>query len=140
MSQSSRCPEQDVATRTVADVSRDPRARDVLVRLGIDHCCGSHLSLGEAAAAAGVPLEQLRARLEAARPATIDVRGLEPPQPLVRVLERLDALGADERLEVVIDRRPLLLYPQLEARGFTHTTDESEPGLFRIVIARAGKA
>jgi uncharacterized protein (DUF2249 family) len=68
---------------------------------------------------------------------TIDVRGLEPPQPLVRVLQRLDTLGDGERLEVIHDRRPMLLYPQLDALGFTHVTDEPAPGVVRIVIARA---
>jgi hypothetical protein len=30
----------------------------------------------------------------------------------------------------------MFLYPQLDERGFTHTTDEPEPGLVRIVIGR----
>jgi uncharacterized protein (DUF2249 family) len=67
----------------------------------------------------------------------LDVRGLEPPLPMVRVLERLDALGPDEVLTVLHERRPLFLYPQLEARGFRHETDEPEPGLVRIVIRRS---
>ena len=69
---------------------------------------------------------------------TIDVRGLEPPQPMVAVLERLETLGRGERLTVVHDRRPTVLYPQLDARGFTHSTDEPEPGVVRIVIERVG--
>jgi uncharacterized protein (DUF2249 family) len=66
----------------------------------------------------------------------IDVRGLEPPQPMVRVLEALDRLARGARLEVLHDRRPVFLYPQLEERGFAHETDEPEPGLVRIVIGR----
>jgi iron-sulfur cluster repair protein YtfE (RIC family) len=31
--------------------------------LGINHCCGAHLTLSEAAAAAGVPLDALLAAL-----------------------------------------------------------------------------
>lgn len=68
---------------------------------------------------------------------TLDVRGLEPPQPMVAVLERLETLTADETLTVLHDRRPLFLYPQLDERGFRHVTDEPEPGLVRIVIRRA---
>jgi hypothetical protein len=30
----------------------------------------------------------------------------------------------------------MFLYPQLDARGFLHETDEPEPGLVRIVIRR----
>ena len=68
--------------------------------------------------------------------ATLDVRGLEPPLPMVRVLERLDALEPGGTLTVLHERRPLFLYPQLDARGFRHDTDEPEPGLVRIVIRR----
>jgi uncharacterized protein (DUF2249 family) len=67
----------------------------------------------------------------------LDVRGLEPPQPMVRVLEALDRLGPGTPLEVLHDRRPVFLYPQLDHRGFAHETDEPEPGLVRIVIRRA---
>ncbi len=70
----------------------------------------------------------------------VDVRGLEPPEPMVRVLERLDALRPGQRLVVLHERRPMLLYPQLDERGFTHETDEPEPGLVRIVIRRPGLA
>jgi hypothetical protein len=31
----------------------------------------------------------------------------------------------------------MLLYAQLDARGFGHETDELEPGLVRIVIRRS---
>jgi uncharacterized protein (DUF2249 family) len=69
---------------------------------------------------------------------TLDVRGLEPPQPMVQVLERLDALRPGEELLVVHDRRPMFLYPQLDDRGFVHETREVAPGLVEILIrARA---
>jgi uncharacterized protein (DUF2249 family) len=67
----------------------------------------------------------------------IDVRGLEPPQPMVRVLEAVDWLAPGAELEVLHERRPTFLYPQLEDRGFVHDTDEPEPGLVRIRIRRA---
>jgi uncharacterized protein (DUF2249 family) len=76
--------------------------------------------------------------------ATLDVRGLEPPQPMVRVLDRVSALAPGEELIVLHDRRPLFLYPQLDERGFVHETEEPAPGLVRIRIrapaagARAG--
>ena len=70
----------------------------------------------------------------------VDVRGLEPPEPMVRVLESLDALRPGGRLVVLHERRPMLLYPLLDERGFTHETEEPEPGLVRIVIRRPGSA
>jgi uncharacterized protein (DUF2249 family) len=69
----------------------------------------------------------------------LDVRGLEPPQPMLRVLERLDALGPGQEVIVVHDRRPMFLYPQLEDRGFVHETTEVEPGRVEIRV-RHGKA
>ena len=50
----------------VAEVSRRPGALEVLQRLGINHCCGAHLSLREAAAAAGISLEQVLSALDEA--------------------------------------------------------------------------
>lgn len=70
------------------------------------------------------------------RTLTLDVRGLEPPLPMVLVLERLETLTPDEELQVVHERRPMFLYPQLDERGFAHRTDEPEPGVVRIVIRR----
>lgn len=73
---------------------------------------------------------------KACRTLTLDVRGLEPPLPMVLVLERLETLTPDEQLEVVHERRPLFLYPQLDERGAQHETDEPEPGLVRITIRK----
>ena len=70
------------------------------------------------------------------RTVRLDVRGTEPPWPMVRVLEALERLGPGDRLEVLHDRRPLFLYPQIDERGFRHQTEELEPGLIRIVIWR----
>ncbi|HVQ77992.1 MAG TPA: DUF2249 domain-containing protein [Candidatus Binatia bacterium] len=67
----------------------------------------------------------------------VDVRGLEAPLPMVRVLELIDKLGSGDQLEVIHDRRPLFLYPQLDDRGFRHETTEPCPGEIRIVIRRA---
>jgi uncharacterized protein (DUF2249 family) len=68
----------------------------------------------------------------------VDVRGLEPPLPMMRVLEAVEALAPGQRLEVWHDRRPVFLYPQLEARGCRHATDEPEPGVVRILVRPGG--
>jgi len=43
----------------VDEVKQRPGALDALQRLGINHCCGGHLTLRAAAAAAGVELQLL---------------------------------------------------------------------------------
>lgn len=52
------------AERTVREVaSQGAGALEIMKKLGINHCCGGHLTLSEAAAAAGVPLAVLMAAL-----------------------------------------------------------------------------
>lgn len=65
---------------------------------------------------------------------TLDVRGLEPPEPMVRILETLEHLPKGATLLVLHERRPLFLYPKLEERGFEYTTQEIAPGDVRIFI------
>jgi uncharacterized protein (DUF2249 family) len=55
---------------------------------------------------------------------------------MVRVLERIETLAAGDTLEVLLERHPRFLYPQLEARGFSHETDEPAPGVVRVRIRR----
>jgi uncharacterized protein (DUF2249 family) len=108
---------------------------DVLGRRGFAHWAERHADddwsvwfYRAAAAASPAPAP--------AAPPMLDVRGLEPPQPMVRVLEALDDLPPGATLEVIHDRRPMFLYPQLEERSFAHETDEPEPGVVRIRIRR----
>lgn len=51
----------------------------------------------------------------------LDNRGLQPPEPMVRILSALSELEDDSELIALMDRDPLLLYPELERRGFTST-------------------
>jgi len=234
------------AEHTVGEVvQHDADALEIMKQLGINHCCAAHLTLREAAAAAGASLEALLAKLNERRPAlsperrgempgtlarvpegrrvcldvrddirrgeepfarimtavrelegdqplvlrvpfepiplyevlgkrgflhwterraaddwsvtfyresrpspapaaptasqgrVIDVRGLEPPQPMLEVLDAIDRLESGVELEVRHDRRPTLLYPLLDERGYVHDTDEPEPGLVRIRIRRS---
>ncbi len=60
----------------------------------------------------------------------LDARGLEPPQPLVTILEALGTLPAQAELRAHTDRRPMHLYAQLEERGFTGESQEQSDGSF----------
>lgn len=66
----------------------------------------------------------------------VDARGLEPPQPMVRILETLSVLAEGAELRARTDRRPLHLYPELEKRGYQARTEESPEGGFRTCIQR----
>jgi uncharacterized protein (DUF2249 family) len=51
---------------------------------------------------------------------SLDVCELEPPEPMVRVLDALSVLAPDERLAVLIEREPRPLYRILERYGYRH--------------------
>ncbi|MGK2964331.1 MAG: DUF2249 domain-containing protein [Tepidiformaceae bacterium] len=57
----------------------------------------------------------------------VDNRGLEPPEPMVRILNALRDLQPEGELVALMDREPMLLYPELERRGcvweFVEDTD-----------------
>ncbi|HVQ77993.1 MAG TPA: DUF542 domain-containing protein [Candidatus Binatia bacterium] len=54
----------------VGDVARGcPGALDAMKRMGINHCCGAELTLAQAAASAGVPVESLVEALNRREPA-----------------------------------------------------------------------
>jgi uncharacterized protein (DUF2249 family) len=58
----------------------------------------------------------------------IDARGLEPPQPMVKILEALADLPAGAELRAHTERKPMHLYAQLEERGFVGETEEQKDG------------
>lgn len=64
----------------------------------------------------------------------VDARGLEPPQPLAKILESLTRITAGGQILALTDRRPLLLYPKLEDRGFSFSTEETTHGWFETRI------
>ena len=67
----------------------------------------------------------------------LDVSDLVPPEPMVRILETAAKLKTGQTLLVEHHRRPVYLYPQLDAQGFVHETSELGPGRVQIVIRRA---
>lgn len=64
----------------------------------------------------------------------LDVRGLEPPQPLLKIFEMLDKMGNDKALEITHERKPVHLYPRLKDAGYKFLTAEEESGLYKIKI------
>ena len=50
----------------------------------------------------------------------IDVRGLEPPEPMVEILQMIDGGAVESVLIAHLDREPIFLYPELDDRGWEH--------------------
>ena len=72
----------------------------------------------------------------AARKLTLDVRGMEPPEPLERVLETIDDFVAGDTLTVVIDCEPRPLFRILAANGYAWRADPGTSSRFEITIWR----
>jgi uncharacterized protein (DUF2249 family) len=66
----------------------------------------------------------------------IDVRGFEPPEPLIRILDTLESLPAGLKLRAQTDREPCHLFGEAEARGFRHDCKEQADGSWITVLAR----
>ena len=64
----------------------------------------------------------------------LDNRGLDAPEPLLRILDALSEMVEGDRLIALIDREPMLLYPLLEQRGYLWTIVEEPEGWYRIEI------
>ncbi len=66
----------------------------------------------------------------------LDVRGLEAPEPLERILGELDSLQDNEQLDVIHWREPLLLYPILEEKGWQYKTEYDEKARTYLISIR----
>ena len=84
-------------------------------------------------AAAFIPPSRPPCKAARTEPTTIidvDARGLEPPQPMIKILEALAALADGAELRARTERKPMHLYAQLEERGFVGETEEQNDGSF----------
>lgn len=66
----------------------------------------------------------------------LDNRGLGPPQPMMRTLEQLEKIRPGETLIIINDRRPMFLYEELDAMGYTHETIPYKEGGYQITIQK----
>lgn len=66
----------------------------------------------------------------------LDNRGLQPPEPMVRTLEGVEALSPGETLAALLPREPVFLFEELEARGHLWHGKSEPEGHYRVVIRR----
>jgi hypothetical protein len=68
-------------------------------------------------------------------PAAIDLRGLQPPEPIVRIFQALEK-GAGPPLRVILPHEPVPLYGLLRERGYCYSGAPRPDGGFELVIER----
>lgn len=64
----------------------------------------------------------------------VDARGLEPPEPMVRVLEALDGLPSGETLRMLIHIEPRPLFRVLERNNYGYRCELTPEGHFAVTI------
>lgn len=67
----------------------------------------------------------------------LDARGLEPPEPLERVMHALALQRPGQSIRLLLHREPFPLYPLLAERGLRHDTRREDDGSFTILIRAA---
>jgi uncharacterized protein (DUF2249 family) len=65
---------------------------------------------------------------------SLDVRGLQPPEPFEQIIEALRDLPAGAHLDVHIHREPYPLYDVLQDGGYRWQTTELQDGTYSIRI------
>ncbi len=65
-----------------------------------------------------------------------DVRELEPPGPMIKILEILSDFDDNTVLLVHHHREPMMLYPKLEERGFGAVANKINDNYYKILIKR----
>lgn len=81
-------------------------------------------------------LAEEAAQLVPSVPGTLDVRALEPPEPFLRIVERLRE-APKAPLRVRIHREPFPLYQELAQLGFRYHARALADGSFEILIEPA---
>jgi hypothetical protein len=64
----------------------------------------------------------------------VDARGLEPPEPMEKVMQTLALLRPDQSIRLLLHREPFPLYSILAERGYGHDTRIEADGSYVILI------
>src|SRR5215471_2426195 len=150
------------AEHTVGEVvQHDADALEIMKQLGINHCCGAHLTLREAAAAVGASLEALLAKLNEPGPALspegempgtlarmpegrrvrLDVRDdiRRGEEPFTRIMTAVRELKGDQALVLRVPFEPIPLYDVLGKRGFLHWTERRAADDWSVTFYRESR-
>lgn len=69
----------------------------------------------------------------------LELSELDPPEPMVRILAQLEEMAEGEVLFALLAREPLLLFPELSARGHAWAGDFDASGTNYRLMVRAGR-
>ena len=75
----------------------------------------------------------------AVRHETLDVRAMEPPEPLARVMDAIDGFRPGDTLTVIIDCEPIPLFRILLRNGYAYSSAPGRSSRFEITIQLADR-
>ncbi len=67
----------------------------------------------------------------------VDARGLEPPEPMEKIMQVLALPGPGQRIRMLLHREPFPLYAILAERGYRHETRMEADGSYVILIRQS---
>ena len=67
----------------------------------------------------------------------VDARGLEPPEPMEKVMQVLALLRPGQSIRMLLHREPFPLYAILAERGYHHETRMEADGSYVILIRQS---
>ncbi len=67
----------------------------------------------------------------------LDVRGLQPPEPMMHIFAALEILPPGRELRALTDRKPVHLLAELDVRGILHASVEQPDGSWLNTLRRA---
>lgn len=68
----------------------------------------------------------------------LDCTELDPPEPMVQILAKLESMEEGEVLFALLGREPLFLFPELQGRGHAWVGDFDESGFNYRLMVRVG--
>lgn len=68
-------------------------------------------------------------------PAPLDLRGLQPPEPIVRIFEALERFPG-EPVRAILPHEPVPLYALLRERGYSYSGEQRADGGYELLIER----
>jgi uncharacterized protein (DUF2249 family) len=80
--------------------------------------------------------DALRGWRAPATPRPLDLRGLTPPEPIMRIFEALER-SPGEPLRAILPHEPVPLYALLAERGFRYSGAERPDGGYELLIERS---
>jgi hypothetical protein len=101
---------------------------DLLALLGLHHA--AETALDPQYATRATPPLVLK------NPPAMDLRGLQPPEPIVRIFQALER-DPGARLRVILPHEPVPLYGLLRERGYSFAGSPRPDGAFEVLIERS---